>query len=89
MTGRSVPEWIGKTPDTPIPQRVKLRIFERDGKRCQECTRPVGAGRLPFAFDHIRALVNGGEHRETNLQLLCEHCRPVSDWVALVGRVSG
>ena len=32
MAGRSVPEWRGATADTPIPKRVKLRIWERDRK---------------------------------------------------------
>lgn len=77
MTGRATPEWIGAHPDSAIPPRVKVRIFERDGGRCQECTRKVGPGFLPFAFDHIRALINGGQHRETNLQLLCDHCHKV------------
>ena len=31
---RSVPEWIGKTDDTPAPPRVRLRVLERcEGKR--------------------------------------------------------
>ena len=34
MTGRSVPEWIGKTPDSAIPNAVKLRIWFREGGRC-------------------------------------------------------
>jgi 5-methylcytosine-specific restriction enzyme A len=34
MTGRSIPEWIGKTPDSKIPPRVKLRIWERYEGRC-------------------------------------------------------
>ena len=25
-------------------------------------------------YDHIKALVNGGEHRESNIQILCEIC---------------
>ena len=27
---RSVAEWVGATPDTPVPPRVRLRVFERD-----------------------------------------------------------
>jgi 5-methylcytosine-specific restriction protein A len=74
---RATPEWIGAHPDVAIPPRVKVRIFDRDGGRCKECTRKVGPGFLPFAFDHITALVNSGQHRETNLQLLCDHCHKV------------
>lgn len=29
MIGRSVEEWIGATPDTAIPPRVRLRVFEK------------------------------------------------------------
>lgn len=74
---RSLPEWRGPTPDAAIPPRVKARIFERDGGRCRQCTRQVGAGREPFAFDHVVALANGGEHAEGNLQLLCQTCHAV------------
>jgi len=63
---RSVPEWIGKTPDTPIPERVKIRIFERCGGRCHR----TGWKLMPgddIDYDHIIALCNGGENRESNL----------------------
>lgn len=63
---RSVKEWIGKTDDTPIPARVRLRIFERFGGRCYLVGRLIRAGE-PWDCDHIVALVNGGEHREYNL----------------------
>ena len=35
---RTTPEWIGKTDDTPVPPHVRLRIFERFGGICCECT---------------------------------------------------
>lgn len=63
---RSVPEWIGKTPDTKIPDRVKLRIWEREGGRCWLSGRKIMPGE-PYDFDHKVALINGGEHRESNL----------------------
>jgi 5-methylcytosine-specific restriction enzyme A len=71
---RSVPEWIATSDDSAIPVRVGLRIFERAAGRCTECTRKVGRGFERFAYDHIIALVNGGEHRESNLQVLCAGC---------------
>lgn len=74
---RAVPEWIGKAPDTPIPPRVKLRVFERDGGRCKECTRKVGPGHMPFQIDHATAIINRGENRESNLQVLCSHCHAI------------
>ena len=73
-TGRRTDEWSHPSPDAAIPQRVKARIFLRDGGRCVTCTRRVGPGGEPYAFDHIVALVNGGAHAEHNLQLLCTHC---------------
>lgn len=66
MTGRSVPEWIGKTPDTPIPPRVRIRVLERHNRTCHLSGRPIRSGD-PWDCDHIKALVNGGEHRESNL----------------------
>ena len=70
---RSLPEWQGKTDDTPIPPRVKLRIFERYGGKCNLCTRRIGDS-LHSAFDHIDSLIAGGGNRETNIQLLCFEC---------------
>lgn len=63
---RAVPEWIGKTDDAAIPPRVRLRVFEAHGGVCHLSGRSIQAGE-PWDCDHIRALVNGGEHRETNL----------------------
>ena len=70
---RATDEWIGRNDDTPIPPRVKTRIFDRDGKHCKVCTNPISGSRLP-AYDHVVALINGGENRETNIQLLCVDC---------------
>lgn len=63
---RSVPEWRGKTHDTPIPPRVRLRVFERHGGICHLSGRKIRAGE-EWDCDHIKALINGGEHRESNL----------------------
>ena len=66
---RKVPEWIGKTDDTAIPSRVKLRILERQGGKCALTGVAFGVKR-PAEFDHIIALRMGGENREDNLQAL-------------------
>lgn len=66
MTARSVPEWIGSTPDAKVPPRVRLRIFEREEGRCHLSGRKIRPGDL-WDLDHKVALVNGGEHRESNL----------------------
>jgi 5-methylcytosine-specific restriction protein A len=63
---RSTSEWIGKTPDTQIPPRVRLRVFDRHGGTCHLSGRKIRAGE-PWDCDHVIALINGGEHRETNL----------------------
>lgn len=64
---RSVPEWIGKTDDAKVPPRVRLRVFERAGGVCHLSGRKIAAGE-PWDLDHVIALVNGGEHRESNLR---------------------
>lgn len=63
---RTVPEWIGKTPDAKVPPRVRLRIFEREGGVCHLSGRKIQPGEL-WELDHKEALINGGEHRESNL----------------------
>jgi 5-methylcytosine-specific restriction protein A len=70
---RTIPEWIGSTDDQAIPARVKVRVFDRAGGKCSACTLPI-QGKLRPAYDHFQALINGGEHRESNLQLLCVPC---------------
>lgn len=71
---RTVPEWVGKTPDTQIPQRVRLRVLLAADGKCSDCGRKLGVAGEPVEFDHIIALANGGENRETNLQALCRPC---------------
>lgn len=70
---REVPEWVGRSDDTPLPARVKLRIVERQGGGCARCTRQFSPRLLP-EFDHRLALINGGANRESNFQALCEFC---------------
>ena len=67
MTGRSTPEWIGASPDTAIPPRVKLRVFEAHNGICALTGRKINAGDK-WDCDHTQALTNGGENRESNLQ---------------------
>lgn len=70
---RSVPEWIGKTPDEPFPPRVRLRILLRYDRKCADCGRIIRPGK-PWTTDHKVAIINGGENRESNGQPLCEFC---------------
>lgn len=70
---RSVPEWIGKTPDTKVPDRVKLRVWERHEGRCHICTAKIMAGDL-WDTDHVKRLKDGGENRESNLAPAHKRC---------------
>lgn len=72
---RDVPEWIGKTDDTPAPPRVKARIVLAQGGICAcGCGVKLGAAGERIEFDHEVALINGGENRETNLRALRRPC---------------
>jgi hypothetical protein len=67
LTGpRSVPEWIGATPDTAIPDRVKLRVYDAHGGICHIARRKIRPGE-PWDAEHVKAIINGGENRESNL----------------------
>jgi 5-methylcytosine-specific restriction endonuclease McrA len=65
-TARSVPEWIGKTPDSRPPAHVRLRIFERYAGVCHFSGIKIRAGDH-WDLDHIKAVINGGENRESNM----------------------
>jgi 5-methylcytosine-specific restriction endonuclease McrA len=71
MTGRSIPEWIGKTPDSPIPDHVKLRIWDRERGLCYLTGKKLRAGE--YDFEHVIALANwtgeGHGNRESNIRL--------------------
>lgn len=71
---RALPEWIGKTDDTPVPPRVRVRVFDRYEGRCQcGCNRKIMAGEAWDLEDTV-ALINGGENRENNKKpWLSEH----------------
>lgn len=71
MTARSLPEWVGRTPDTPPPPRVVARLFLAQRGNCAECGRRIGVGGEPFDADHTVALINGGTNVESNLRLVC------------------
>ncbi len=71
---RALPEWKSDNHDAAIPARVKLRIWERYGGKCQTCGRKCGVGGEKFDYDHRVPLCAGGEHAELNIQLLCVGC---------------
>jgi len=69
---RQVPEWIGKTDDTPVPPRVKIRVFLKFAGICCECGTKIGGKR--WICDHRTAIINGGQNRERNLGPIHESC---------------
>ena len=72
---RSTPEWFGRTPDTPIPPRVKDRIIIAQDEICAcGCGVKLGLAGEGIEFDHTLALINGGANRETNIQALRAPC---------------
>lgn len=72
---RSVTEWIGKSDDTAVPPRVRLRVFDAKNGRCHNCTRQIRDGER-WTCEHLVAIINGGENRESNLDVTCDNCLP-------------
>ena len=70
MTGRTVPPWVGKTPDAAIPDRVKLRIWAREEGRCSITGLKIDARKDAYEWEHRIALCNGGSHSEDNIVLV-------------------
>lgn len=66
-TSRSIPEWIGKTPDSIPPPHVLMRIFDHHNGRCHITSREIDVLKDEWHAEHIRSLRDGGENRETNL----------------------
>ena len=71
---RTVPEWQGKTPDSRIPARVRVRVFQAQDGCCAVCRRKMAVAGEPFEVDHITPLVLGGANAEGNLRALCGPC---------------
>lgn len=72
VMARSTKEWIGKSDDSAVPDRVRLRVLDRYNKTCAGCGMPLIG--QPWTCDHIVALINAGENRERNLQPLGDKC---------------
>jgi len=53
----------------PIPERVRMFVWQRDGGRCVSC-----GCQERLEYDHIIPLAAGGSNTERNIQLLCESC---------------
>lgn len=70
---RKVKEWIGRTDDSKVPERVQMRILERENYTCHECGQPI-LSTDKKEFDHRPALINGGENRESKIFPVHDHC---------------
>jgi len=63
---RSVSEWVGKNDDSLPPAHVRLRIFERYNGVCHWSGITIRPGDN-WDVDHVKALINGGSNRESNM----------------------
>lgn len=78
---RSTAEWIGKDDNTPIPDRVRLRVWDRCKGLCHRCGRKIRGAIEKWVCEHLIALINWRAtdeaphgNREGNLGLTCENC---------------
>lgn len=76
---RSVKEWQGRTDDTPVPDRVRLRVFDAKEQRCHSCGRKINGATESWTCEHLISIINGGENRESNLDLTCCNCLPAKN----------
>lgn len=72
LMARTVSEWIGKGDDHRASGKVRQRIFDKD-KRCHLCGIEIQIGQK-WDLDHVVALINGGENRESNLRPAHQKC---------------
>ena len=64
---RAVPEWCGKTPDSKVPDHVRLRVFRNANGICHISGRKIAPGER-WELEHVIPLHAGGENRESNLR---------------------
>jgi hypothetical protein len=69
--GRSIREWVGRTPDTPPPTSVGLRVWNRQKGVCALTGRKIRPGDKK-RLDHKVPLADDGENKESNLQWLLD-----------------
>lgn len=66
---RTVREWIGDSDDSVPPKSCKLRILDRQDRKCAITGKEFTAKDKP-QFDHIVPLWLGGKNCESNLQAI-------------------
>jgi hypothetical protein len=62
-------ERIRATPREPIPEHIRMFVWQRDRGCCVKC-----GCQERLEFDHVIPLAKGGSNTERNVQLLCEAC---------------
>ncbi len=62
-------EVLAEASRAPIPDDVRVFVWNRDGGRCVRC-----GGQERLEFDHVIPLALGGSNTARNLQVLCETC---------------
>ena len=70
---RAVPPWVGKTDDSMPGKLVRDRLSRAQNDCCAACGFAFGPKRLAHC-DHIVPLIDSGENRERNMQMLCADC---------------
>lgn len=70
---RTIPEWIARNDDQAIPDKVKWRVFNRDGRICPLCGLLIRAD-AAIDYHHKVPLADKGQHRESNLVAVHRKC---------------
>jgi 5-methylcytosine-specific restriction protein A len=75
MRTAKLKEWVGKSAEAMPGQTVLLRLYAKQNGICAcGCGQVMNLNRDKVDCDHIVALIDGGENRENNLQLLLHAC---------------
>ena len=68
----------------PIPLAIRQQVFERDGRRCSYCNRPIEWS--DYHCDHVEPVSRGGSGDPANLAASCVACnlakaaKPLEAW---------
>ena len=74
--GRSVKEWIGRTPESMPPPSVRLRIFDRSNGTCCRCKQKIQVGEK-WQAHHLKRVEDGGPNIESNFRPIHIKCHRV------------
>ncbi|NGP19154.1 HNH endonuclease [Devosia aurantiaca] len=78
MRTAKLKEWVGRRPESMPGQTVLFRLHAKQGGICAcGCGQVMNFNVDKIDCDHIVALIDGGENRESNLQLLLNACHKV------------